>query len=57
MYNGIHIPAAKKSPPIVNDGNGCPLRIAATMAKMKETKWQIRPRNMKAITAPFQSEK
>lgn len=55
--NGHCIPAAQKNPPTVKDGKGCPFRIAATMAMIKAIKWQIRARNIKAITAPFQSEK
>lgn len=40
-----------------NEGNGCPFRHAVvTMVKTNATKWQIRPRIMKAIVAPFQSE-
>lgn len=50
------IAAAQKNPPTVKDGKGCPFRIAATMAMIKAIKWQMRARNIKAITAPFQSD-
>lgn len=51
------VPAATKRPPMKNEGNGCPFRHAVvTIVKTKAIKWHIRPRIMKAIVAPFQSE-
>jgi len=49
-------PATRKIPATQNEGNGCPFRHAATIAKMKAARWNKRPSIMNAITAPFQSE-
>ena len=55
LHGVTKLPATKKIPATQNDGNGCPLRHAATIATMKAIKWNRRPKTMKAIVTPFQS--